>query len=132
MVAQQVVGCARDRHAVVEQPQLELAEVLLALVIRVRDERAHDDTALHRRLQRLLELGAVEAEDHHVDRLLRLLNRGQDRGHAVVGLDDELHDRTLICPSSLFSRPTRPPFAFPRRGGGSRSTRGRCACPTGA
>ena len=91
MIARQVVGRSRDGDAGREQPHLELAEVLLAAAVGVGDERADRHAARDRRRQRLLELRAIEAEDHDVDRLLRALDRLQERRQAVVGLDDEFH-----------------------------------------
>ena len=72
VIARQIVGGARDRDPGIEQPQLELAQDLFAAAVGVRDERADDDAARDRRLERLLELDAIEAEDDDVDRLLRV------------------------------------------------------------
>ena len=80
-----------DRDAGVEQPQLELAQDLLAAAIGVRDQRADDDAARDRRLERFLELDAIEPENHDVDGLLRVADRLHQRRQAVVRLDDELH-----------------------------------------
>ena len=91
VIARQIVGGARHGDAGVEQPQLELAQALLAAAVGVRDQRPDHDAARHGRLERLLELDAIEAEDDDVDRLPGLTHRFQQRGEAVVGLDDQLH-----------------------------------------
>ena len=113
MVARQVVGGAGHGGAALEQPQLELAQRLLAALVGVGDQRAHRDAARDRRFERLLDLGAVEAEDHDVDDLLRLVIAADDGRDAVVGLDDQLHfglaffsdHSTEACPSgSSFRR----------------------------
>jgi hypothetical protein len=41
----------------------------------VRDERAHDDAPLAGRHELFLHRLQIEAEDHHVDGLLRLFDR---------------------------------------------------------
>ena len=100
VIARQVVGGARDDDAGREEAHLELAQVLLAAAIGVGDQGAHGYAARHRRLERLLQLRPIEAEDDDVDRALGLLDRLQQRRHAVVWLDDELH--VAISPCSFF------------------------------
>ena len=57
----------------------------------MRDQRAHDDAAGDRRLERFFELRAVEAEDDDVDGFLGLADGLEERREPVVGLDDQFH-----------------------------------------
>jgi hypothetical protein len=67
VIPRQIGGCPRHRDAAVQQPRLELPQVLLTAAIGVRDERADGDAAVHGRLQRLLELRPVEPEYDDID-----------------------------------------------------------------
>ena len=69
VIAHEVLGGPRDGDALLEQAHLELAQALLAAVVGVRDERGHRHAALGRRLQRRLDVGAIESEDDDVDAL---------------------------------------------------------------
>jgi hypothetical protein len=55
----------------------------------VRDERAHRHTPRDRRLERFLQLRAIEAEDHDIDGPGGPLDRVEQRAQTVVRLDDE-------------------------------------------
>ncbi len=124
VISGQVVRGARDRDAALEQAQLELAEILLAASIGVRDERTNDDAAADRRVERLLDLHPVESKNDDVDRLAGLLDGLYDRLHAIVGLNDELHfafaffsdHSTAACP---FGSSARIWFVTPSRSASS-------------
>ena len=91
------------RDAGLEQPHLELAQILLSAAIGMGDQRADDNTSGNRSLERLLELRAIEAEDDDVDRLLRAFDACTSGARPVFGLDDEFHS-VLLC-LVLFFRP---------------------------
>ena len=77
---------------VVEQPQLELAQLLLPGAIVLRDQRVHRHAARHRVAERLLDLGKIAAEDRHADRFLRLAQRAHDAGEPVDRKYEEVHN----------------------------------------
>ena len=91
VIPRQVVGGASHGDPRLEHPRFQLAEDLLAAAVGVRDQRPDRDAARHRRLERFLELGAIEPEDHDVDGFAGVSDRLQHRSEAVVRLDDELH-----------------------------------------
>jgi hypothetical protein len=91
VIPRQIVRCPRDRDPGIEQPQFKFSEELFSSAVGVGDERADDHAACDRGFERLFELQAIEAEDHDVDRFLRVLDRLHQRRHAVIGLDNELH-----------------------------------------
>jgi hypothetical protein len=57
----------------------------------MRDERAHSHAASDRVGQRLTKIGAVEAEHHDVHRLPGAADGREQRCHAVIWLNDQLH-----------------------------------------
>ena len=93
VVADQIVGGARHGDAGLEQVHLELAQDLGAAAIVMGGQRPHADAAGDGGLQRARDLQAIEPEDQDVDATFGLLDRGDDRGDAGVGLNDELHTR---------------------------------------
>ena len=94
VVADEGVTGARDENALLEKPELELAQPLLALRPLMRDQRPDDDAALARGYELLLHLLEIEPEDHQVERLLGRPNGLQQRLDSVVGLNDKLHAST--------------------------------------
>ena len=95
VIAQQIVGGARDGDPGGEQTLFELAQAVFAAAVGVRDERADAHAALHRGRQRAFDLIDVEAEDADVDGFLGFADRLHDGHHASIGLNDELH-RDLV------------------------------------
>ena len=93
VIAHEIVGGPRHGHALLEQAHLELAQALLAAVVGVRDERGHRHAALGRRLQRRLDLGAIEPEDDDVHALRGVLDGRHERRDPVLGLNQQLHRR---------------------------------------
>jgi hypothetical protein len=83
---------SRDHDAGREATQLELAEALFAAAVVEGDQRGHLDAPRRRRLQRRLDVRAIEAEHGNLHALLRALDGREQRRHAVGGLDDQLHD----------------------------------------
>ncbi len=123
VIPRQVVAAARHGHAGAQQSKLELAQQLVAAAIGVGDERAHAHATTDGRLERLLDLGAVEAEDSDVDGLLGFLDGVDDGRHAIFGEHQQFHKvLAIIC---SFSRPTRrrPCPCRPGRPGSSRARR---------
>ena len=92
VVARQVVGGPRHRGAA---PRAAAARAcagssrppLLVCAISARTTTPRCD----RGVERLLDVGAIEAEDDDVDRLLRFVDGPDDRRDAVVRLDNQLH-----------------------------------------
>ena len=91
VVADQVVGAARDRHTRGQETLFELAQPALAAAIGMRDERADTHTAHHRLLQLTLDLAVTKAEDRNVDDLAGTPDGLKNRQDTALGLDDEFH-----------------------------------------
>ncbi len=91
VIADKVVGGARDGDAPLEQLQFQAAEALVAAAVGVGRERSHVDPARHSGLQRAGKVGTIQAEDENIDALSRLLDRRDNRGNSSVRLNDQLH-----------------------------------------
>ena len=98
MVPHEVVGGARDGHADFQELELEFAQVPLAAAVRVRDDRADDDTPGDCGFERLFELRAIESKDDDVDRFLGTADSLHERREAVVRLNDEFYFFSFLSP----------------------------------
>ena len=92
VIADQVVGSASHDDSGIETAQLQLAQTLFAAAVGKCDQGGHLDAPLRRRLQRRLDVLAIEAEDGNLHAFLRALDGREQRRHAVGGLNDQFHN----------------------------------------
>ena len=77
VIADQIVGGARDGDAGFEETHLQVSQVFCATPIDVSNQRGHFDSALGCGLQLDLYIGSVKAKNGDLDRFLGLLDRRQ-------------------------------------------------------
>jgi hypothetical protein len=79
---------------------------LFAAPIRKCDQRSHFDAPRCRRLQRILDIGAIEAEDRNLHTCVRAFDGRQQRRHTIGGFDNQFH-KGLSGRSDLFAAAIR-------------------------
>src|SRR5436190_980824 len=91
VIADEVVAGAVDRRAGAEQTLFELPQSPRSAFVGVGDERMDVHAARDGRVQRVLDVVAVESEDDQLDAALRAPDRGNQRCDAVPWLNQQLH-----------------------------------------
>jgi hypothetical protein len=87
VIAEQVVGCARDCDAFVKETHFETPQILFSTAIGGSNESLHGNAALHRIQQGFFNFGAVDTEDEDLNALPGASQCAHDRLDTVVRLN---------------------------------------------
>ena len=95
MIADQVVGGARDSYPGVQEAHLQCAKVFLAAAIHVSDERSYLDASCGGRFELRLNVGAVKSKNRDIDRFFGFFDGGEKRSGAIARLINQLHRQEI-------------------------------------